>query len=133
MKILIVEDDFTCRCVLQEILTPYGECHMTVNGREGLKAFKISLDEKKPYDLVCLDIMMPMMDGQEALSRMREEEGKCGIAGLDCSKIIMTTALADKKNIIGAFRHQCDGYIVKPYDSIKVLTELRTLELLPTI
>ena len=40
MKTLIVEDDFTGRLLLQTLLSPYGECHIAVNGREAVDAFR---------------------------------------------------------------------------------------------
>ncbi|MCA1987263.1 MAG: response regulator, partial [Desulfovibrio sp.] len=66
MRVLIVEDDFTSRKLMQTILSPYGDCDVAVNGREAVEAFQNALNSAKPYDLVCMDIMMPEMDGQEA-------------------------------------------------------------------
>ena len=71
MKTLIVEDDFTSRLLLQGLLQPYGVCHICVNGREAIDAFKKALDEKESYNLVCLDIMMPEIDGQAALKQIQ--------------------------------------------------------------
>ena len=64
MRILIVEDDFICRRLVHDILAPYGDCDVAMNGKEGMKAFKMALNAGKPYNLICLDIMMPEMDGQ---------------------------------------------------------------------
>lgn len=77
MKTLIVEDDFTSRLLLQTFLNPYGESHVAVDGIEAIEAFMLACAEKYPYDLVCLDIMMPRMDGHEVLKRIRgmEESG----------------------------------------------------------
>lgn len=130
MKTLIVEDDFTSRLFLQGLLSPYGDCHLSVNGREAILAFDSALEEKKPYDLVCLDIMIPEMDGQETLKRIREAESGAGIAPSDGVKIIMTTALDDSKNIMAAFREQCDLYLVKPIDRDKLIESLRTMKLI---
>ena len=121
MKILIVEDEFVCRHVLQELLSPYGECDMAVNGKEAVDAFESALAGNRPYNLVCLDIMLPEMDGQEALKKMREIERKYQIGGLDGVKIIMTTALEDFDNIKRAFIEQCEGYLVKPIQEKKLL------------
>jgi two-component system chemotaxis response regulator CheY len=67
MKILVVEDDFTSRILLQRYLSSYGDCHIAINGKEAVGAFKDSLKENQPYDLICMDIIMPEMSGQEAL------------------------------------------------------------------
>jgi two-component system chemotaxis response regulator CheY len=130
MKALIVEDDFTSRLLLQGILQPHGVCHICVNGREAVDAFRAAIGEKAPYNLVCLDIMMPEMDGQEALRQIREIEANAGIFASDGAKVIMTTALDDKKNIMNAFKEQCDIYLVKPIEKDKLLESLRMLNLI---
>ncbi len=130
MKTLIAEDDFTSRLLLQGILQAYGECHISVNGLEAVAAFRTALDAGVPYDLVCLDIMMPEMDGQTALKRIRGIEEAAGIFSSDGAKIMMTTALDDKKNIMGAFKEQCDVYLVKPIDRVKLVEQLRALRLI---
>jgi len=132
MRILIAEDDFVCRSLLQEILAKYGSCHAASNGREAVEAFEAKLKEGEPYDLVCLDIMMPEMDGQEALRTIRQIEKDNGVGGTDGSKIIMTTALDDAKNIMTAFiKGSCEGYITKPIDYAKLQEELTKLGFQP--
>lgn len=121
MKALIVEDDFTSRLLLQELLRPYGQSHVAVNGREAIKAMKTALEAKEPYALICLDIMMPEIDGQQALVEIRHLEDQYGFALGQGAKILMTTALYDKNNVMQAFRSQCDGYLVKPFEKAKLL------------
>ena len=79
MKTLIVEDDFTSRLLLQEILKPYGTTHIAVNGKEAVDAVVTAMDVGEPYDLICLDIMMPVMNGYEALKAIRGLEESRGI------------------------------------------------------
>jgi two-component system chemotaxis response regulator CheY len=130
MKALIVEDDFSSRILLQELLAPYGQCHIAVNGREAVSAYHIALDAGQPYDLVCLDIMMPEMDGHAALKEMRALEELKGIDSTHGAKIIMTTALGDVKNVAAAYKAMCDGYLVKPVDKAKLLGLLDELKVL---
>ncbi len=130
MKALIVEDDFTSRLLLQGLLQPHGECHISVNGKEAVEAFRAALASGQPYNLVCLDIMMPEMDGQTALKHIREIESKAGIFSSDGAKIIMTTALDDKINIMSAFKEQCDLYLVKPIEKAKLQESLLSLHLI---
>jgi len=130
MRILIVEDDFVSRRLLQMILSPYGSCDIGVDGKEALEAFGLAWEESQPYDLICLDIMMPEMDGQEALKEIRELEAEKGIHGLNGVKIIITTALDDRKNIIKAFKGQCEAYLVKPINKERLLEQIRALGLL---
>lgn len=129
MKTLIVEDEFTSRLLLQKMLEQYGECHVAVHGREAVEAVKASVAAGQPYDLVCLDIMMPLMDGQETLRAIRAIEANAGIHGLDGVKVIMTTVLGDKDNIMESFREQCDGYLVKPIEKDKITRLLNQFEL----
>ena len=90
-----------------------------------------ALIKKEPYDLVCLDIMLPGLEGQGVLKQIREWEAKSNIHGLDGVKIIMITALGDSKNILQAFKSQCEGYIVKPIRKSKVIDQLNALGLVP--
>ncbi|MFZ2958642.1 MAG: response regulator [Candidatus Ozemobacteraceae bacterium] len=130
MRILVAEDDFVSRRLLMEYLSPYGSCDPAVDGKEALEAFKKALEIGKPYDLICLDIMMPEIDGQEVLHEIRRFEEEKGIAGLFGVKIIMTTALDDFKNIMTAFRHQCEAYLVKPVERGKMVEQLKSMGLL---
>lgn len=127
MKCLIVEDDFAARRVLQVYLSDYADCFIAVNGLEAVEAVKEALEDGQPYNLICLDIMMPGMDGQEALRTIRQIEKEHGIGGLDGVKVIMTTALSDSKNIMGAFRTGCEAYLVKPIRKEKLLEEMEKL------
>lgn len=131
MRILIVEDDFTGRRLMQKILAPYADCDVAIDGAEAVKAFQMALEANDPYDLICLDIMMPEMDGHQALRAMRRVEEEHGIGGLDGVKVIMTTALDDSRNILGAFREGCEAYVTKPVDPQRLLEQMRKLGLLP--
>lgn len=129
MKCLIAEDDFTARRLLQIYLADYADCFIAVNGIEAVQAVTEALEEGEPYDLICLDIMMPGMDGHEALQAIRKIEEDHGIGGLDGTKIIMTTATADPSDIVSAFRSGCEAYIVKPVHKEKLLKEMQKLGL----
>ncbi|MDD3436208.1 MAG: response regulator [Candidatus Gastranaerophilales bacterium] len=130
MKSLIVDDDFFSRRILQAILSSYGECHVAVDGKEAIFAFEQALAEEKPYDVICLDIMMPEMNGQEVLKVIRQTEEKKSIFGDDSVKIIMTTALDDSENIRTAFREQCESYLIKPIQKSKLIKILTDFELI---
>jgi two-component system chemotaxis response regulator CheY len=129
MKTLIVEDDFTSRLVLQTFLSRYGECHMAVHGKEAVEAFRGALEGGRPYDLICMDIMMPEMDGREALKQVRGMEEARGILSTSGARIIMTTAVDEIKEVAGCFNELCDGYLVKPIDLSKLLNQLKSYQL----
>jgi len=131
MKFLIAEDDFTSSLLLQGLLKPYGTADIVANGKEAVEAVRAALKARKYYDLICLDIMMPEMDGQTALKEIRDLEVASGILITDCAKVIMTTALDDKGNVMTAFREQCDAYLVKPIEKAKLVENLKKLSLIP--
>lgn len=120
MKILIVEDDLSSRKFLYKFMSSYGECDITVDGMEGLDAYLIALDEIEPYDLICLDIMMPKVDGVKVLKTIREVERQRGIEGERKVKIIMTTALNDVDVVKDSFDSGCEVYANKPIDIKKL-------------
>jgi two-component system, chemotaxis family, chemotaxis protein CheY len=130
MKTLIVEDDFTSRVLLQELLKSYGPLHVAVNGKEALEAVRVSLETNDPYDLICMDIMMPEMDGHSALKEIRSMEEAKGISQAKRAKIFMTTALADKTNIMEAIKGQCDYFLAKPVQKKVLLKELHRFKLI---
>lgn len=130
MKILIAEDDYIGAKVISKILEPYGKCDVASNGEEAVALFESAIRENSGYALICLDIMMPGMDGQAALKKIREIEERNGIHGNDQARIIMTTALADKENILEAFRSQCEAYVTKPISREKLVDKLKKLELI---
>ncbi len=120
MKILIVEDDLSSRKFLYKFMCEYGECDITVDGMEGLDAYMIALDEEEPYDLICLDIMMPKVDGVKVLKTIREIEKQRNIIGNNKVKIIMTTALNDVDVVKNSFDSGCEVYAAKPIDIKKL-------------
>ena len=126
MKTLIAEDDLTSRLLLHGLLKRYGPCDVVTNGKRAVEAVSVSLRNNALYDLICLDIMMPEMDGRQALKEIRLAESRDGRAA---AKVLMTTALRDKDNVLGAFREQADGYLVKPIQRAKLLEYLRSFEL----
>jgi len=130
MKSLIVEDDFTARKLLQIYLAEYGDTFVAVNGKEAVQAVEESLEVGQPYDLICLDIMMPQMDRVEALKIIRQLEQARGIGGLDSAKVIMTTAKDQSSDIFGAFNTGCEAYIVKPVKRERLVEEMTKLGLI---
>ncbi len=130
MKILIVEDDLASRRFLYKLLSQYGECDLVVDGLEALDAFLIALKEEKPYDLICLDIMIPKVDGVKVLKHLKDLEGQKGLPYEKRSKIIMITALTETEIIQNSFELGCDAYAAKPLDTEKFLGVLKKLGLI---
>jgi two-component system chemotaxis response regulator CheY len=131
MRALVVEDDFTSRLLLQTYLARFGECHVAINGREAVEAFRIAKDSDTPYDLICMDIMMPEQDGQSALREIRAIEEAGGTLSTTGVKIIMVTALDNVKEVVKSFNALCDAYVFKPVDTAQLLKHLKALALIP--
>jgi two-component system chemotaxis response regulator CheY len=129
MKTLVVDDDFTSRLILQESLKQYGQVHIAVNGVEAVEAARVAIESGDCYDLICLDVMMPEMDGHSALDIIRDIEEKHGRPPGKRVIVVMTTSL-DSTNISGAFRKQCDYYLVKPIDVPKLTEIIRNAKLI---
>lgn len=130
MRILIAEDDLISRKFITKFLEQYGECDVTVDGMEALDAYLLAVKENNPYDLVCLDIMMPKVDGVRILKAIRALEKNHEIPTYNQTKIIMLTALADKEYVAKAFEYGCQAYATKPIDTEKLKEVLLKLELI---
>ena len=131
MRILIAEDDLVSRKFLSTFLSKYGECDQVVDGLETVDAFLLALEEKEPYDLICLDVMMPKADGVNALKAIRSLEKQNGVAPEKRARIIMTTALEEAQFVRAAFDSGCEAYAAKPIDTKKFTEVMARLGLIP--
>lgn len=117
MRILVVDDEVVGREKLGLLLSAYGDYESAENGEKALEMFKHARDEGRPYDLITMDIEMPVMSGREAIAQMRAiEEMSPGSR----AKILMVTVTTDVRTVICSFKNGCDGYIIKPFTQDKV-------------
>lgn len=130
MRILIAEDDMVSRNFLNKFLSRYGECDLVVDGLEAIDAFLVALKDEEPYSLICLDIMLPKVDGVKALKAIRDLEKQYGICREKRVKIIMTTALTGAQLVQTAFDYGCEAYAAKPIDTQKLMEVMRKLGLI---
>lgn len=130
MKILLAEDDFASRKFMDKQLSRYGECDVMVDGEEAVDAFMMALEDNEPYDLACLDVMMPVMDGYQVLKAIRNIEKQKKIPKDKCVKVVMTTALNEERNVKMAFDLGCEAYVGKPIDVEKFEKVLKKLDLI---
>ncbi|MBF0273374.1 MAG: response regulator [Magnetococcales bacterium] len=132
MNILIADDYPENRRFLYDLLIPFGSCDQAANGLEAVDLVEASLVEETPYDLILLDIMMPVMDGQSALQAIRALEVAYGVIGAKEAVIIMVTALDAPEAVTEAFyKGYCTDYITKPFTRLMLLEKLREYNLIP--
>lgn len=131
MRILIAEDDFASRLFMKKFLSKYGECDVAVDGLEAIDAYLNSIKEGNFYDLICLDIMMPKLDGMKVLKSIRVIEKQKGIEAEKKVKIIMTTALNDKETVLNSYDSGCEAFAWKPIETDKFIIVMRNLGLIP--
>lgn len=122
MRSLVAEDDATNRKLLKAFLSRYGECDIAVDGNAAVNAVLLAIQSRREYDLVCMDLRMPRMDGQEAIREIRRHETAGRVS--KTAKIIVTTIHTDSESIATALLGRCDAYLVKPIDTAKLKKEL---------
>lgn len=131
MRALIVDDDFYARSFLEYILSPYASCDVCVDGEQAVLAFNQALQAGKPYDLVCLDLLMPVIDGPSALREIREVERDYGRGPENQVKVIITTVLEDAESTHDAmYLGNSTAFLQKPIVEDSLLAELKRLGLI---
>jgi two-component system chemotaxis response regulator CheY len=130
MRCLVVDDDETCRKFVIRVMERLGDCDIALTGKEAIELVTRSFVSGDLYDVIFLDIMMPVMDGKQALSAIRTLERRAGLQDGWGAKIVMTTAMGDYDTVRHAFHNQCDGYLVKPLSISRMEALLRNLKVL---
>ena len=122
MRTLIVEDAFISQEFLCALMEKRGECVVVGSGEEGVQAFRRSLEDGRPFELVFMDILLPGMDGLQALETIRAMELENGVAE---TKVIVITALDDDLAASRAYIHgHALSYITKPIHKPDLEAEL---------
>ena len=84
--------------------------------------------KNEPYDFICLDIMMPRMDGQQALAHIRELERNAQIPRDQRARILMLTALADEESVLAGIQ-AWDAYLLEPIEKTALVEQLEAFGL----
>lgn len=112
-KILMAEDEKELNRALKTILEFSGyEVKTTFNGKEAVEA-----TQNDSFDLIILDVMMPVMDGFEAVRKMRE-------SGIN-TPIIMLTAKSTIDDKVEGLDNGANDYLTKPFDKKELLARIR--------
>lgn len=115
-KILIIDDNPK---LLEDSLPMYG--YEVKTATDGLVALKIISEEKEPFDLILLDVVMPNFDGWETLKVLREQNSTMH------TPIIMLTAVNDGNKQISGLKFGADDYITKPFILPNLLARIEAL------
>ena len=130
MRILIVDDDFVSRTKLEALLCAYGDCDVAEDGQQALDMFEQAHDQSAGYDLITMDIDMPGMSGHEVLSRIREwEETHEVYKQGQSARVLMSTSLQSRTDIMSSFREGCEGYLKKPVTPEKLEEALAAIDI----
>ena len=75
----LIVDDVRANCrALEALLTPFGPCEMAHNGRDAIDLFQYAWETKEPYDLICLDLVMPDIDRYWAADKFFQSRSASG-------------------------------------------------------
>lgn len=120
MKILLAEDDRLSRDFLEGFMKIYGDCDSAADGMEAIDNVLESMKMHEPYGLLCLDLMLPKVDGLKVLEIVRRLEEQYHVPAAERMRVIIMTAIADVNVIDQAFKLGCDAYASKPIDTEKI-------------
>lgn len=130
MKTLIVEDSHLFAQRLKSLLNPFGPCGIAYSGSEAIEKYSKAMSIEQPYELICLDLLLPVMDGFKVLQTIRKFEQENIDNNCFKSKIIIISSFNDTHMISKAKELGCDSYITKPFSNQKILNEISSLNIL---
>lgn len=118
MKILVAEDDMASGKFMMKLLAKYGEVVLARDGIAAVDEFVNAVNTNERFDLICMDVMMPKIDGYKALASIRDAERKLGLARDKRVKVVMVSAL-DEGFDANYASDDYEEYMCKPIDIIK--------------
>jgi len=130
MRTLIVEDVHFLALILERMIEPYSKSDYASSGALAIEKYTKAFTKGKPYDLICLDLLLPEMDGFDVLRSVRHFENEFNLDASSRVKIVVISTFNDRKTVAKARKAGCDGYIAKPFRKDKVLEVLASLKLI---
>ncbi len=128
MRVLIAEDDIASGKFMEKLLSKYGDVVVARDGIAAVDEFVNAVNNDERFDLVCMDIMMPKIDGYKALASIRDAERKLGLARDSRCKVVMISAL-DEGFDSSLASDDYEEYICKPIDIVQFDSVIKKLGL----
>ncbi|VBA60685.1 Adenylate cyclase 2 [Mycobacterium attenuatum] len=114
-SVLVVDDNLFCRTLLRASLSDQGYAvEVAHDGKEGLEKLKTGT-----FDLVILDLLMPVMDGLETLKWMKSTNA------YEALPVIVVSAEDDLNSVVDCIEMGATDYLTKPFDPVQLLTRVR--------
>ncbi|MFH1058681.1 MAG: PAS domain S-box protein [Pseudomonadota bacterium] len=117
-RVLVVDDEEHIREIVCEMLGAFGyRVGAAANGLEALKMCADAHGLRQPFELVIMDLAMPVMDGNECMGRLRELQPEV--------KVLVATGHGGEQAGISLQKHEPSGVLFKPYDLSQLLAGVR--------
>ena len=104
-RFLVVEDEEMCSLLMCTVLSNFGDCDVAINGGQALQSYRAALEEGRPYDLICLDLKLPDMDGSDILKHLRQYEAVTGQRS--AVKVIVVSGVRAAERVLDMYRMGC--------------------------
>jgi DNA-binding response OmpR family regulator len=115
-KILLVDDSSTV-LLMEKMILSKSE-YDVVTARDGIEGVEKALRERP--DLILMDVVMPRMDGFEAVRKLREDDSTRAIP------VIMVTTRGELQSVETGYASGCSDYVTKPINGLELLTKVRS-------
>ena len=115
-KILLVDDSSTV-LLMEKMILSKSE-YDVVTARDGLEGVEKARNERP--DLILMDVVMPRMDGFEAVRKLREDDTTKAIP------VIMVTTRGELQSVETGYASGCSDYVTKPINGLELLTKVRS-------
>ncbi|HSN16349.1 MAG TPA: response regulator [Anaeromyxobacteraceae bacterium] len=115
-KILLVDDSSTV-LLMEKMILSKSE-YDVVTARDGVEGVDKARSERP--DLILMDVVMPRMDGFEAVRKLREDDSTRAIP------VIMVTTRGELQSVETGYASGCSDYVTKPINGLELLTKVRS-------
>ncbi len=124
-RILIAEDDGALAELLRSVLP--AECRVAVaqDGISAVSSFRSALRDAAPFDILCLDLNLPGMDGIRVLRAVRRLEAEFARPGLEPARIVMMTTSNARATVQAVLAAGVNDFLVKPFTTAEFLQRLQ--------